>query len=69
MSVVAATPIGPMPDDLADVRPCLSAACTQQPTSSSSGWWRIASIAARPTPPVAHWTTRIRLIRPTSAAG
>jgi hypothetical protein len=32
----------------------LSALCTQQPTSSSSGWLTTAATAALPTPPVAH---------------
>ena len=31
--------------------------CTQAPTSSSSGWASMPSIAARPTLPVAHWMT------------
>ena len=38
--------------------PSFAALCTQQPASSSSGWSRTPSIAARPTPPVAHWITR-----------
>ena len=38
--------------------PALSAECTQQPTSSRSGCSSTPLIAATPTPPVAHCTTR-----------
>src|SRR4029450_907073 len=39
-------------------RPSLARPWTQQPTSSSSGWPTMPWMAARPTPPGAHWVTR-----------
>ena len=53
------TPIGCAADQRAEVdaRPW-PALCTQAPASSSSGWSSTPSMAARPTPPVAHWMTR-----------
>ena len=38
--------------------PSLAGLWTQAPTSSRSGWASTPSMAARPTPPVAHWITR-----------
>ena len=52
------TPIGPRPISSPTSLPDFASECTQHPTSSSSGWSRTPSIAARPTPPVAHWITR-----------
>src|SRR5262245_20342769 len=51
-------PRGAMPASSPASRPSLLRPCTQQPTSSSSGWSTMPWIAARPTPPVAHWITR-----------
>src|SRR4051794_6629118 len=62
-SFVAATPRGPMPASSPASTPTLASLCTHTPTSSSSGCAAIASIAARPTPPVAHWITEIVMPR------
>src|SRR5262245_42232129 len=51
-------PSGAIPASSPASRPSLLRPCTQQPTSSSSGWSTMPWIAARPTPPVAHWITR-----------
>src|SRR3954452_7387606 len=58
-SLVAATPSGPLPASSPASTPTLASLCTHPPTRSSSGCAAIASIAARPTPPVAHWITEI----------
>src|SRR5438105_2267633 len=50
MSLVALTP----PNSC----PAFSGLCTHTPASSSSGWASTASMASRPTLPVAHWMTR-----------
>src|SRR5262249_29622199 len=57
-------PSGAMPASSPASRPSLARPCTQQPTSSSSGWSAMPWIAARPTPPVAHWMTRYRMSLP-----
>src|SRR5262249_29066145 len=57
-SHVAATPNGAMPASSPASRPSFERPCTQQPTSSSSGCSAMPWMAARPTPPVAHWITR-----------
>src|SRR5262245_42353443 len=51
-------PSGAMPASSPASRPSLARPWTQQPTSSSSGWSTMPWMAARPTPPVAHWMTR-----------
>jgi len=68
-SFVAMTPIGPIPHSSPTSLPAFAALCTQQPTSSSSGCERMPSIAARPTPPVAHWIDAILHGRPPRARG
>src|SRR5689334_22130169 len=50
-SFVASTPTGSRPASTAASCPALLALCTQQPTSSSSGWSSTHSMAALPTPP------------------
>src|SRR6202044_584300 len=55
---VAATPSDSMPKISPTSRPFLSVLCTQQPASSSCGWFSTHPMAALPTPPVAHWMTR-----------
>src|SRR3954453_5576748 len=62
-SLVAATPSGPIPASSPASTPTLASLCTHTPTRSSSGCAAIASIAARPTPPVAHWITEIVMPR------
>src|ERR1700733_477851 len=57
-SPVALTPRSSRPSSAPRSTPSLSVLCTQAPASSSSGWARTPSMAARPTPPVAHWITR-----------
>jgi hypothetical protein len=57
-SLVAATPIGSPPMSVPTSTPFFDTLCTQQPTSSRSGCANTPSTAARPTPPVAHCTTR-----------
>ena len=58
---VAATPIGSPPEQRRRRRRRPSSRCApSSPTSSRSGWPSTPSMAARPTPPVAHWITRIR---------
>src|SRR3984893_2109496 len=51
---VAATPSAAVPTFSPASGPVLSALCTQQPASSSCGWFSTHSMAAFPTPPVAH---------------
>src|SRR5262245_56621210 len=51
-------PSGAMPASSPASRPSLARPCTQQPTSSSSGWSAMPWMAARPTPPVGHWMPR-----------
>ena len=67
MSRAAATPRVPRPQISPTSRPSLSSPLTQAPASSSSGWLTIASTAARPTPPVAHWITRYATVNPPCA--
>src|SRR5262245_25665025 len=68
-------PSGAMPASSPASRPSLVRPCTQQPTSSSSGWSTMPWIAARPTPAAAHWMTRYLMLlaleprRPLLAAG
>src|SRR5262245_1537209 len=57
-------PSGAMPASSPTSRPSLLRPCTQQPTRSSSGWSTMPWIAARPTPPVAHWITRYFILLP-----
>jgi hypothetical protein len=64
MLFVAITPTGADPMISPTSLPALSAECTQQPTSSRSGCNKICPIAARPTPPVAHWITRNTMTSP-----
>ena len=59
MSFVAVMPSGGPPHSSPTSRPALSRLWTQHPTSSSSGWASTPAMAARPTPPVAHWMTRM----------
>src|SRR5690625_1866962 len=59
--VVAATPSGAPPMISPTSRPLFSSASTKQPTRSRSGCSRTRLIAATPTGPVAHCTSR-RLI-------
>ncbi len=59
MSFVAVMPSGGPPHSSPTSRPTLSRLWTQHPTSSSSGWASTPAMAARPTPPVAHWMTRM----------
>src|ERR1700756_2747445 len=65
MLLVAVTPSGDVPMISPTSLPPLASECTQQPTSSSSGWSSTPLIAAVPTDPVAHWMTR-RLMLHTS---
>src|SRR5690606_11473279 len=58
MLLVAVIPSGSAPMTSPTSRPALSGECTQQPTSSSSGCSSTPLMAAMPTPPVAHCTTR-----------
>src|SRR5262249_25953598 len=51
-------PSGAIPASSPASRPSLARPWTQQPTRSSSGWSTMPWMAARPTPPVAHWMTR-----------
>ena len=53
-----------MPASSPASRPSLARPWTQQPTSSSSGWSTMPWMAARPTPPVAHWMTRYLMSLP-----
>ena len=62
----AVTPSDPMPQISPTSRPAFAALCTQAPASSSSGCETIASTAARPRFPVAHWMTRIAMSPPNS---
>src|SRR5262245_24579158 len=55
-------PSGAIPASSPASRTSLVRPCTQQPTSSSSGWSTMPWIAARPTPPVAHWITRYLIL-------
>src|ERR1700739_1639321 len=57
MLLVAVTPSGDVPTISPTSLPPLASECTQQPTSSSSGWSSTPLIAAVPTDPVAHWMT------------
>src|SRR5271163_4398513 len=59
--LVAVTPSGDQPMMSPTSLPCLASECTQHPASSSSGCSSMPLIAATPTDPVAHCTTR-RLI-------
>ena len=47
-----------MPEDLADVEAVLVRAVHPAADELESGWFSTPSIAALPTPPVAHWMTR-----------
>src|SRR5271168_716349 len=58
MLLVAITPRGDVPMISPTSLPFLASECTQQPTSSSSGCSSTPLIAATPTDPVAHCTTR-----------
>src|SRR5437588_8709667 len=60
MLAVACTPIGPTPTISPTSLPSFSAECTHAATSSRPGCLSTPSIAAFPTPPVAHWITRSR---------
>src|SRR5258705_7357303 len=61
---VATTPSGSMPMMSPTSLPALSAECTQQPASSRSGCSITPLMAATPTPPVAHCTTRSPISSP-----
>src|SRR5437879_4760347 len=63
-SLVASTPVGGMPASSPASRPALSAACTQVPTSSRSGWPTMPAMAFTPMRPVAHWITRYVMASP-----
>src|SRR5580693_7346387 len=62
MLLVAMTPSGDQPMMSPTSLPPLPSECTQHPASSSSGCSRMPLIAATPTDPVAHWTTRRLMI-------
>ncbi len=64
MLSVAITPSGPVPTISPTSLPALAFECTQQPTSSSSGCSSTPLIAATPTDPVAHCTTRKAMAPP-----
>src|SRR6478609_5117303 len=64
MLLVAVTPSGSLPMISPTSLPALSLECTQQPASSSSGCSSTPLIAATPTEPVAHCTTRNAIAAP-----
>ena len=70
MLLVAVTPSGSVavPMSSPTSLPALSAECTQQPTSSRSGCSSTPLMAATPTPPVAHCTTRRPISSPPRSA-
>ena len=61
-SLVATTPIGPMPASSPASRPTFSGVWTHTPTSSRSGRRATARMAFEPTPPVDQTATRMDVI-------
>src|SRR5690625_4338033 len=66
--VVAATPSGAPPMISPTSRPFFASEYTKQPTRSRSGCSRTPLIAATPTDPVAHCTTRRLIASPSCAS-